>query len=477
MTETERIELSACTSIMVGKKASLDGATYISRNEDRVVAIHPKRFCVQPAVSGRQATYTSPYNGLTVPLPASGYRYTATPNVDTSAGPNEEDGFNEKNVGESATESVYANERVLAYDPYVKNGLAEDSLTTLVLPFIDSARDGVRYLGDLVAKYGSAEGNGIQFNDATEVWYMEIVTGHQWVAVRIPDNCYAVAANQIAIQDIDFNDPKNYMWAAGIQQFVTTNQLNPDANRWNFRHIFGTDTEKDHHYNTPRVWFAQRYLNPEIQQDPESAELPFIRKANRKIAVEDIQYILKSHYNETQYDPLGHGSEHDKKTYRAIALSRTANSHILQMRAANKGAAAGVQWLGYGVPSFCPHVPFFTNVTDTDASYREVTPNLTLTSAYWLYETLAMIVEAHYAEFIQADLDYQKELAAWARQKIAAVDAQVATLPAEQVPAYLTAQNHAIASHYNAATKKLLATLVMQGAELSQLTFKMDPNL
>lgn len=361
---TDRIELSACTSILVGKKASLDGATYISRNEDRLVAIHPKRFLVQPAVTGRKEVYTSPYNGLTVPLPEKGYRYTSTPNGDESDGPNEEDGFNEKNVGESATESVYANERVLAYDPFIKSGLAEDSMTTLVLPFIDSARDGVRYLGELVKKYGSAEGNGVQFNDADEVWYMEIVTGHQWVAVRIPDDCYAVAANQIAIEEIDFNDPDNYMWADGIQEFVANNQLNPDADRWNFRHIFGTNTEKDHHYNTPRVWFAQRYLNPEIEQDPESPELPFIRKASRKISVEDIQYILKSHYNETKYDPLGHGSEHDKKTYRAISLSRTANSHILQMRDSKTNGAAGVQWISFGVPSFCPHVPFFTSNND-----------------------------------------------------------------------------------------------------------------
>ena len=65
----DRIEISACTSMMVGKKASLDGATYISRNEDRLVAIYPKRFVVQPAVTGRKETYVSPYNNLTVPLP------------------------------------------------------------------------------------------------------------------------------------------------------------------------------------------------------------------------------------------------------------------------------------------------------------------------------------------------------------------------------------------------------------------------
>ncbi len=68
----DRIEISACTSMMVGKKASLDGATYISRNEDRLVAIYPKRFVVQPAVTGRKETYVSPYNNLTVPLPNPG---------------------------------------------------------------------------------------------------------------------------------------------------------------------------------------------------------------------------------------------------------------------------------------------------------------------------------------------------------------------------------------------------------------------
>lgn len=113
------------------------------------------------------------------------------------------------------------------------------------------------------------------------------------------------------------------MWSDGIREFVDAHQLNPDNDQWNFRHIFGTNTKLDHHYNTPRVWFAQRYLSPvaAADQTPESPDMPFIRKPERKIAVEDIQYLLKSHFNETKYDPLGDGSEHDKKVYRPIALS------------------------------------------------------------------------------------------------------------------------------------------------------------
>lgn len=161
----DRIEKSACTSVMVGKKASLNGSTFIARNEDRLVAIYPKRFLIQPAVSGRKEVYKSTYNKLEVPLPESGYRYSSTPNVTMEDGINEEDGFNEKGVGESATESVYANERVLACDPYNKNGLAEDSMTTLVLPFINSAREGIQYLGKLIAKYGGLKEMG--FNSTT----------------------------------------------------------------------------------------------------------------------------------------------------------------------------------------------------------------------------------------------------------------------------------------------------------------------
>lgn len=82
MSPWNRFKKSACTSMMVGKHASTDGSTFISRNEDRVKAIEPKRFLVQPAVKDRHATYVSAYNQLTVPLPADGMRYTSTPSVD-----------------------------------------------------------------------------------------------------------------------------------------------------------------------------------------------------------------------------------------------------------------------------------------------------------------------------------------------------------------------------------------------------------
>lgn len=57
-----------------------------------------------------------------------------------------------------------------------------------------------------MATYGTDESNGILFADKDEAWYFETGSGHYWVAQRIPDDSYAVIANQMAIQEIDFAD-------------------------------------------------------------------------------------------------------------------------------------------------------------------------------------------------------------------------------------------------------------------------------
>ncbi len=470
--------LSACTTVLVGKQASIDGSTLIARNDDTFLPLTPQRFYVEPAVSNRHETWVSNQNGFTAPLPETGYRYMLTPNADVKKeGVYAESGFNEKNVAMSATESVYGNERTLAYDPLVPNGLAEDSLQSMVLPYIDSAQDGIRYLGKLIKQYGSPEGNGVLFSDKDEVWYMEIVTGHHWVAQRIPDDAYAVAANQVAIQQVDFDDPDNFMYSDGIREFVAKYHLNPDQTGFNFRHIFGTDNEKDRHYNTPRVWYAQKVLNPEIEQEPTSSELPFICHTSHKISVEDISFILGSHYNETVYDPLGPGNEATKTLFRPISMNRTQNSHVLQIRNDVDNDCGTIMWLNFGVPAFSPYVPFFGNVKDTDESYENTPLHCDDKSAYWMYRKLSMLVESHYSEFIQDDIDFLTASKEQLRRHVQQSIEGAAGLTGEELTDYLTEQNHQVVKMMRISTEQFIHQLFEKGLTLSKLTFNIDKNL
>ena len=156
-----------CTTILVGKNASYDGSTLVARNEDSSNGVfEPKRMrVVHPDEQPR--VYTSVLSHLTVELPDNPMRYTSVPDVVPGHGIWAEAGFNELNVGMSATETLTTNERVRGADPLVDyvpakgnegedgyvpaqpGGLGEEDMVTLVLPYAKSARDGVRILGDL----------------------------------------------------------------------------------------------------------------------------------------------------------------------------------------------------------------------------------------------------------------------------------------------------------------------------------------
>lgn len=97
--------------------------------------------------------------------------------------------------------------------------------------------------------------------------------------------------------------------------------------------------------------------------------------------------------------------------------------------------------------------------------------------AYWLYAALAEVVESHYADFIQQDLDYQKDLASWTRQQVHKADIRVNELNGQNLSSFLTEVNHEIVKHCNEKTRELIFSLITQGCELSKLRFKMDPNL
>ena len=472
-------EYSACTTILVGKKASVDGSTMIARNDDTFRPITPQKFIIRPAAkneSGRKIK--SWLNKFKLDLPENAQAVPAVPNVDyKNRGYYDESGINQENVAMSCTESTYGNERALAFDPLVKDGLDEDCMQSVVLPYIHSARNGVEYLGKLIAKYGSPAGNSVLFGDKNEIWYMEIVTGHHWVAQRIPDDAYAIAANRVSIEQVDFDDSDNFMWSEGIQEFVAQHHLNVDHQGWNFRHIFGTYSQQDRFYNTNRVWYGQKYFNPEIEQDPTDGDLPFIRRAAKKITREDIEFVLGSHYQNTPYDPFGKGTEEEKHRFRPIGLNRTQNSHILQIRNDVESDKAAIMWLCIGGPTFTPFVPFFANMNDTDPSYNNTSMEYNLNDAWWYYKSLAALVETHYPQFVQLDTDYLNELNQYYRRRVEDVIAQAQGKTGAELTSYLTSANQETVAYTRKRSEKLWAQMMIDSINMSKLTFNMDENL
>ena len=181
-----------CTTLLVGNKASNDGSTMIARTDDGHFDVK-KLIVVEPKDQPRK--YKSVISHAEVELPEEPLRYTACPSVDPQHGVWAATGINAANVGMTATETITSNPRVLAADPLVEDkkakskkekdvpgGIGEEDIVVLVLPYIRSAREGVLRLAGLLEKYGTYESNGIAFNDGEEIWWLETIGGHHWMA-------------------------------------------------------------------------------------------------------------------------------------------------------------------------------------------------------------------------------------------------------------------------------------------------------
>lgn len=548
----------ACTTILVGKDASYDGSTIVARNEDSPGGqFEPKRMQVvlpkdQPRV------YTSVESHLTIELPEEPMRYTSVPDAIEGHGVWAAAGFNELNVGMSATETITSNERVLGADPLVvytpasgvegeegyvpacPGGLGEEDFVTLVLPYIRSAREGVERLGALLEKYGTYEMNGIAFSDVDEIWWLETVGGHHWIAKRVPDDMYVTMPNQLGIDWFDLGDAEGeqleHMASPDLRAWMADNHLDLtlrgeyaffsedeyeliedgdddyiedldedldddgsdgddledvfvlDAGRFedifNPREAFGSRSDSDHVYNTPRAWYMQRFLNPHdvwegpfADYTPESDDIPWARVPERKVTIEDVKYVLSAHYQGTPYDPYGkHGTPETRSLYRPIGINRNGQLAVLQVRPYVDEDHRAIQWMAFGSNSFNALVPFYANVDTLPEYLCNTASTVTTDSFYWSNRLIAALADARFRDNAAHIERYQEKVGARGHQMLRETDRAVADASGEELVRALEQANNRMARFLREQTDALLGKVLHTTSLSMRNGFAMSDN-
>ncbi|QNQ82816.1 C69 family dipeptidase [Lactobacillus sp. PV012] len=467
---THQLGRSSCTSILIGKSATTDGSVIIGRNEDAKTA-WPKHLAFNQHEIIENNFFKSKDNKFELTLPQEKYAYSSTPEWTDKYGIFEEDGINEFHVAMSATESAYANDRVQAADPFnEKSGILEEAMVTVVLPYIKTAREGVERLGKIVQEHGAAEADGILFADKNEAWYMEIGSGHHYVAQRIPDDSYAVVANQLAIEKVNFRDPANFITSPGLQEFVNQNNLWPQNQPFNFRLIFGTHDDSDLTYNTPRIWSGQKLLTPSHEQSPTTFNLPFIQRPDHPIAIQDAQRVLSDHYNGSQYDL---SKAKNPARFRPISIATTQESHLLQLRNDDM-----YHWLAMGIPSQSVYIPFYPQGTKVPTMFKYGKKEFTTNSAYWVFKEASVLVDRNWSKYGSLLTNTQKQTNEQLVKLRYDTDKKLHKLSQQEEKLKLiNTANQKLANCAIKNYQQLIAQLITLQTEDSPLKFKIDPNL
>lgn len=468
-----RRKVMTCTTILVGKRASYDGSTMVARTEDSQNGLFtPKQFSVVNPVD-QPSYYKSVLSSFEMVLPENPMTYTSVPDALRKDGIWGEAGINAVNVAMSATETITTNSRVLGADPLVESGIGEEDILTLVLPYIHSAREGVRYLGALLAEYGTYESNGIAFSDVDEIWWLETIGGHHWIARRVPDDAYVVNPNQFGIDHFEFNNPDDYLCSDNLKDFIAKYNLDLtySSEHFNPRYAFGSQRDKDRHYNTPRAWAMQRILNPEIKQDPHSFFIPWSRKPYRKITVEDVKYILSNHYQDTEFDPYGPaGNLVSQRTFRTIGINRTSQTALLQLRPNKPTETTGIQWLAYGSMPFTTMVPFFTQITTTPDYFANTSENASTDNFYWTNRLIAALADPHFQHHEGDIEDYVEKTMAQGHAMIQRSD----EILANNRVLKLEEENQAMSDFIKSETQALLNKILLDASNLMTNRFSVS---
>ena len=484
-----------CTTVLVGKKASSDGSTMIARTDDghfdvkKLVVVEPKK---------QKRKYKSVISHVEIELPDKPMRYTACPSVDPENGIWAAAGINEANVAMTATETISTNPRVLAADPLVElkkakgrekevpGGIGEEDIVVLVLPYIRSAREGVLRLAMLLERYGTYESNGIAFSDENEIWWLETIGGHHWMARRVPDDLVVIAPNQFAMDAFDLEDAfgaqKAHLCSADLREFIRDNCLDQNQNgAFNPREIFGSHRDLDHVYNTPRAWymgrelcpFSHRWEGPEAEFGPESDNLPFALVPDRKLAAEDVHHLLASHYQGTPYDPYSNRDTGKRGMYRSIGINRTGVTALCQIRSGVPDALKGVEWLCFGSTTFSAMLPLYTNVAKMPDYVSKVTLTTSSENFYWASRLIDALADHNYADCLQIVMRYQSAVFAKGRRLLMDYDKKMS----ESGDFSLCAEaNEALCKMAKELTDDTLTKALAEASENMKNGFKLSDN-
>ena len=387
---------SECTTIIIGQEQTADGSMIVARSEDWD-AMEAKNYEIFEGTDNGPREFVAKDSPFRCELPekALGYSALSPYNLHGHWG---SAGFNTAGVGMSATESIFSSDEILKHDPLVENGVAENSVFNITLPYVHTAREGVERLGMLIEKYGIAEGFGIGFVDSKEIWYLETACGHRWLACRMPKDQYFVTGNQSRFRTYNPNDKENYLASADLIEFAEKHGLyNPAQGAFDFHEAYARDIKLDTTYNYPRVWGLQQFFSPEIKNDVTKNTFPVFAKAAHKVTLTELRTAFRFHYDNTEHDP--YLNSNPKEPYRPVSIFRTTQTHLLQVRPELPQAIGCVNYVAMGMADLGVFLPLYQGITSYPEAYTKGNGESSDDSAYWKFRKIMVLGMTNYNKY------------------------------------------------------------------------------
>lgn len=364
------------------------------------------------------------------------------------------------------------------------------SLMYIALQRSKTAREAIRVMTSLVEEYGYySSGESFSIADPNEVWIMEMIgkgpknKGAVWVAQRIPDDCIAAHANQARITTFSFDDKNNCLYSTDVISFAREKGYFKGRNKdFSFSDVYAPLDYGALRACEARVWSFFRKASTDMDKyisyvtGETSERMPLWVKPANKLSVQDMQSFMRDQYEGTPLDiTQGFGAgfygsklrlsplsfKVDSVEYyheRPIATQQTGFSFVAQMRSWLPSYIGGILWFGVDDAAFNIYTPMYCGINSVPECYSETNGSLleySPTSAFWIFNQVSNFAYGKYNLMID---DVRKTQQHWERNfhtLIPSIDKTALGLPEASARDFLTTFSHSQAENSTRAWKKL----------------------
>ena len=418
---TATVATFACTSFLVGKKASTDGSVFITYSMDSYGAFARLTYypaAKHPAGSMRRIVDgdTNHYLGM---IPEAPETYAVMGQI------------NEHQL--SIMETTFGGREELVD---TTGGIDYVSLMTLGLQRARTAREAIKVMTSLVQEHGYySSGESFSIADPNEIWILEMIgkgvgeKGAVWVAVRIPDDCIACHANHSRIHQFDLKDTDNVMASDDVISFARRKgYFNGKDKDFSFSKAYAPADFGAIRYCDARAWSfynkwvdgMDAYLEYAKGYDIDNQKpFPLYMKPNQKLSLKDVMTSMRDHYEGTYFDTqtdcsAGDGNapyrpsplswNYNGKTYfneRPISTQQAAASMVAQLRSDMPNEVGGVLWWGNDEANMISYSPIYCSATAAPICFDEPEASdvcFSWNSAFWVCNWVANMTYPRYAQ-------------------------------------------------------------------------------
>ena len=363
---------AACTAAYVGPDVSDDGSVICARTND-YPEVYGNHVTVTPGVENEpgRTMPVSADGSVKTEIPSTTYKYTATPYMNSTTAYNEGDldaaaCTNEYGVAMTVSVTAYANKASLEADPLIKDGICEDAIADIVVCQSKTSKEGVGVLLGIIDKYGNSESGIALIADQSEAWYIEMYTGHQYAAVKLPTDKVSVFGNEYSLEYLsDFED---YIISKELISLAEENGF-AVYGRDNEINLFDTYSGKETARNTShmRTWIGHQLLAPSKFSDDYSldARYPLCFTPDEKVSVQDICRVFRNRYEGTKYSP----DETGRIDMRPIGTETSLSGHVIQVFPNLPAEMSCITWVSSGPPIYGVFVPLSNDCINVSDAY------------------------------------------------------------------------------------------------------------